>query len=217
MLKTIFSLLTVASFIATSQAQETEGHISYAVEFSSKDPNAQMSLGLLQGSKMDIHFTEDKSRSEMKLGTLMETTTIVDNKKSEMLILMSGMMGKNAVSQPVEKVEETKTNVELLEETKEIIGYSCKKAVITDEEGNRYTLWYTDKIKVASQGQKYFDGKGVPGFPMLMEISQNGMDIKMTATLFEKLPKKHKLFDMSIPEGYKTMTKEELEKMTGGM
>ena len=128
-------------------------------------------------------------------------------------------MGKNAIKEPVDKTtkDAKAPKVELLDETKEIAGYTCKKAIVTDEEGNKYTYWYTDKIKVSSEGQKYFDGNGIPGFPMLMEIAQNGMDIKLTATTFEKLPKKHQLFDMSIPEGYKVMTQEEMEKMMGGM
>ncbi len=218
MLKTIITLLTVVSVFTTASAQETEGHVSYSVEFSSKQPEMQMQIGMLQGSKMDIYFTEGKSRTEFNVGTIMKTVTVINTKTEKMLTLMSGMMGNKAVTDKVEKREETKKpTVELLDETKEIAGYTCKKAILTDADGNSYDLWYTDKIKASTEGQKYFGGDLIPGFPMQMQISQNGMDIKMTATAFEKLPKKNTYFDMTIPEGYQTMTQEELGKMMGGM
>lgn len=219
MFKTILSIVA-AVFIGTAAfTQETEGHVSYNVEFSSKQPEMQMSIGMLQGSKLEMYFTEGKSRTEMKIGTMMQTTTVVDGKKKEMLVLMSGIMGKKAMTQALKKPEETaeKPKVELVDETKEIAGYACKKAIVSDETGNSYTFWYTDKIKATGEGQKYFDGKGLPGFPLQMEISQQGMDIKMTATAYEKLPKKHAFFDLSIPEGYQKMTQEEMEKMMRGM
>ena len=219
MLKKLIALFTVVSVFTTLNAQETEGHVAYTVEFSSKQPEMQMYTGMLQGSKLDMYFADGKSRTEMKVGTMMETVNIVDSKSKKMLTLLSGMMGKKAITETIEKkTDETpKFKVELINETKDIAGYSCKKALITDEEGNKYTFWYTDKIKINTEGQKYFDGYGIPGFPLQMEIGQNGMDIKMVATIFEKLPKKHKLFDMEVPEGYQVMTKEEMEKMMGGM
>lgn len=219
MLKTIIALLTVVSVFTTATAQETEGHVAYTVEFSSKQPEMQMQLAMLQGSKLDMYFTEGKSRTEFKVGTIMQTTTIVHSKTKEMITLMSGMMGNKAITDKIEgdKSEAAKPKVELVNETKEIAGFPCKKAIVTDEEGKTYDFWYTEKIKAASEGQKYFGGNGIPGFPMQMQISQNGMEIKMTATSFEKLPKKHKYFDLTIPEGYQKMTKEELGKMMGGM
>lgn len=217
MFKTIFSVIAAVSIGAAALAQKTEGHVSYNVEFSSKQPEVQMQLGMLQGSKLEMYFTEGRSRTEMKVGMIMQTTTIVDTKKKETLTLLSGMVGQKAIAEPLNtSADAPKPTVELINETKEIAGYKCKKAIISDEEGNSYDFWYTEEIKAIGDGQKYFGGNAIPGFPMQMEINQQGMNIKMVADSYEKLPKKHNLFDMKVPEGYQLMTKEELGKMMGG-
>jgi GLPGLI family protein len=147
--------------------------------------------------------------------------SIIDNASEKMLTLMSGMIGKRAIQGTTTKKEDEpapKFTVELINETKEIAGYKCKKAVVKDEDGTSYNFWYTEEIKMNAKGQKYFDAYGIPGFPMEMEFIQNGMNVKMVATSIEKsLPKKHTLFNQDVPEGYQLTTAEELEKMMGGM
>lgn len=221
-MKSVLSFIAVFLLFTGLNAQMTEGHIAYSVEFSSKDPDFQMYSAMMQGSKLDIYFAKGKSRTEMKIGTLMETTVVIEDATKEMLTLMSGMVGKKAIKGKVEedqiKEEQPKFTVELINETKKISDYTCKKAIVTDEEGSKYTFWYTEEIKINTKGQKYFDGYGIPGFPMQMEIQQNGMDIKMVATAVEKaLPKKHTLFSMAVPEGYEVVTEEQMGEMMGGM
>lgn len=218
MQKIILSVFAILALVVNLHAQHTEGHISYSIDFSSSQPDFQMYAGMLQGSKMDIYFTKGKSRAEMKMGTIMETTTITEESSGKILTLMSGMMGKKAIhsnqSDAANEVSKDDFKVELVNETKDIAGYKCKKALITNPEGNVYTFWYTEEVKMTTKGQKYFDGYGIPGMAMEFEIAEQGMNMKMSATLLEKkLPKKDKLFSMEVPEGYTVMTQEELMKM----
>lgn len=221
MKRIITSLLAVFAVLMNVNAQLTEGHVSYNVEFSSKQPEFQMYAGMMQGSRLDIYFTKGKSRTEMKVGTIMETVNIIENASEKMLTLMSGMIGKKAIEGTTKK-EETKEpapkfDVELVNETKEIAGYKCKKAIVTDEQSSKYNFWYTEDIKMNSKGQKYFDEYGIPGFPMEMEFIQNDMNVRMVASSIEKLPKKNNLFSLDIPEGYQLTTQKELEEIMGGM
>jgi GLPGLI family protein len=132
---------------------------------------------------------------------------------------MSGMIGKNAILMTTEEVEalsegKPEMNVELLDETKTIEGYLCKKAVLSDENGGESIFWYTEEIEISKVGQTYLN-KEVPGFPMQYDLNNNGLKMTMTVSKFEKKLDKNikSLFDMNIPEGYKTLTLEELEKM----
>jgi GLPGLI family protein len=153
------------------------------------------------------------------MGSMMNIVTVSNENSGEILLLMSGMIGKNAILMTTEEVEalsegKPEMNVELLDETKTIEGYLCKKAVLSDENGGESIFWYTEEIEISKVGQTYLN-KEVPGFPMQYDLNNNGLKMTMTVSKFEKKLDKNikSLFDMNIPEGYKTLTLEELEKM----
>jgi GLPGLI family protein len=222
-MKNIFFTLAF-SFIAvlTGFAQMTEGHITYSIEASTDDPEMQMAIAMLQGSTMDLYFKEKATRSEMKMGTMMTITTITNEADGNVLMLMGGMMGNNAVRSTMEELEvqkeeaeQPKYEVTLSDETKEIVGYTCKKATLVSEDGAESIFWYTDDIEVSKKGQNYLSEE-VPGFPMQFEINNGGLVMTMTVTeLDKKLDKKKgsSLFSMDIPEGYTEMSMEDLQMM----
>lgn len=219
----LFTLILMFSSVAAF-AQMTEGHISYKIDISTDDPDMQMLIGMMQGSTMDVFFKDKMTRSEMKMGTMMTMTTITNETSKEVLMLMGGMAGQNAIVTTLNEIDEqnpSKENpfiVTLVNETKVIEGYTCKKAILTSEEGLESVFWYTQDIEVSKKGQSYLNDQ-VPGFPMQFELNNGPMKMTMTVAKIEKsLEKDQKstLFDMSIPEGYKEMTMEELQSM-GGM
>jgi GLPGLI family protein len=202
-----------------SFAQLTEGHISYKIDMTSDDPDMQMAIGMMQGSTLDVYFKDKATRAEMKMGALMNITTISNETTGDVLMLMSGMIGQNAIQTTTAELEKENTDkpefeVQLVDETKTIEGYTCKKAILTDEEGNESVFWYTEEINISKKGQSYLN-EDVPGFPMEYDLNNNGMKMTMTVSLLEKkLDKKSvSLFEMKIPEGYKEMTMEELKSM----
>lgn len=210
-------LLTAVSV----NAQIKEGHVSYKMEMTSDNPEMEMQLAMMQGSTLDLFFKEGVSRTEMKMGAMMTITTITDTKSDEMMMLMGGMMGNKAIHSKMsdlEKEEEANEKpefeVELTKKTKKIAGYECKKAILTDEEGNESIFWYTEEIEVSKKGQNYLNEE-VPGFPLEYELNNGGVLTTLTAISFEeKLDKKDKeLFSTKTPEGYEEMTMEQLKSM----
>ena len=211
-----FAFLTLVAF--SLRAQLTEGHVAYTIDCVSDNPDMQMAVIMLQGSTMEIYFNEGLTRSEMKMGTMMSISTLTNEKTGDFLMLMSGMVGKNAILTTLddinkEKAETPEMEVTLVDETKTIMGYVCKKAIMTSEDGLESVFWYTEEIKVASKGQSYLNEK-VPGFPLEYEINNAGLKMVLTVTEIEKKIKKAgDLFDFKIPEGYKLMTMEQLKGM----
>jgi GLPGLI family protein len=215
----ILTLFILASVTFSLKAQLTEGHFTYTIEATSENPDMQMVTGMMQGSTLDIHFKDKITRSEMKMGSMMNIVTVSNENSGEILLLMSGMIGKNAILMTAEEIEALSADkptmdVELLDETKTIEGFLCKKAVLSDNNGSEAIFWYTEEIEISKVGQTYLNEE-VPGFPMQYDINNNGLKMTMTVSKFEKnLAKNTKsLFEMEIPEGYKTLTLEELEKM----
>ena len=223
MKKILFSMAMVVLSTLSLTAQITEGSIKYNVEVSSTNPELEMQLAMLQGSTFALFFQGDLTRSEMNMGSMMKIVTITNVKEENSLMLMSGMMGNTAVRMSAddlkkgeEKVEETE--ITFADETKEIQGYECKKAISTNEEGQESVIWYTEEIEVNKLGQNYLNNQ-VPGFPMEFEINQGEVKMTMVSSEFSKKLDKKKakeMFDTTIPEGYKEMTPEELSGM-GGM
>jgi GLPGLI family protein len=201
-------------------AQMTEGHIAYKIDASTDNPEMQMAIGMMQGSTMDIFFKDKATRSEMKMGAMMSIITITNETSKDVLMLMSGMMGNTAVKSNLTEYEErrdeqAKFEVTLIDETKEISGYSCKKALLSNEEGLESVYWYTDQIMASKKGQSYLSEE-IPGFPMQFELNNQGMKMTMTVTTVEsKLDKKKasSLFEMAIPSGYTEMTLDQLKNM----
>lgn len=211
-----FTVITTVGMFA----QMTEGHIAYKIDATTDNPDMQMAIGMMQGSTMDIYFKDKTTRSEMKMGSMMSVTTITDETSRNVLMLMGGMMGNMAVKSTLDEYEDRreeqpKFEVTFTDEKKEILGYNCKKALMTTEDGLESVFWYTDEIMASKKGQSYLSEE-IPGFPMQFEINNQGMKMTMTVTAVEeKLDKKKSssLFDMTIPTGYKEMTLDELNKM----
>jgi GLPGLI family protein len=224
MKKILLLLAIIVGSISVNYAQITQGHVTYKIDISTENPDMEMVVGMMQGSTLEVYFKEKMTRAEMKMGSMMNMTTISDEKSGKILMLMSGMMGKKAISSTTEEMsgdaaqEKPKYEVELVDETKEIAGYKCKKAILTDEEGNETVFWYTEEIEFSKKGQNYFN-ENVPGYPMQYEINNGGLVMGMTVTNIAKELSKSdlKLFDMKIPEGYAEMTMEELQQMGMGM
>lgn len=220
MKKVFLSAVMVCAFVVTSIAQITEGHANYKVDVSSDEPEMAMAISMMQGTTLDIYFKDKSTRTDVSMGAIMKIQTIIDGTSEDVLMLMSGMVGKKAIKTSIEELEkqskdeeEPQFDVQLIDETKELAGYKCKKAVLTDEEGNEMTFWYTEDIKVNSKGQNYLNDK-VPGFPMQYEMNQGGMLMSFTIDSFEKkLKNASELFSQEIPDGYEEMTMEELQSM----
>jgi GLPGLI family protein len=208
-------LLTISGW-----SQVTEGHISYKIDLTSDNPDMQSALSMMQGSMLDIYFMGQSTRAEMKMGSMMNVTSITNERSGEVLMLMSGMIGFNAIKTTMKELEAQnqeapKVEITLVGEKKDILGFECKKAILMDEQGNESTFWYTEEIVVSKKGQNYLNDK-VPGFPLEYDINNSGFKMTMTASSAEKSLKKNErneLFNLAVPEGYKEMSLEDLKNM----
>lgn len=214
----LFAMTIVTSVM--SFAQMEEGHIVYDIEMTSDDPDMAMAVMMFSGSKMNLYFGDNKARTDLDMGAMMSMSTVVDNETEEILILMGGMIGEKAVLTNSEEMEADQEEVEeptvtLTKEKKEIAGYKCKKAIITDADGNEMEYWYTEDIKTVTTDKKAAISK-LPGLALQYAVDREGMMMSFTAktveTSLDKETIKEKL-SLEIPEGYEEMTYEEFTSM----
>lgn len=215
-----FAFSAIIGFTAFGQ----EGHMKYSIDIKGDDPQVEMMKSFFAGATMEMFFTDNFSRVDMNMGSMMTTKSITDLKKEETLTLMSGMMGKIATTSKLENSEEGSENsegteipeldIELIDESKVIAGLNCKKAIVTTEEGEELEMWYTNDIEIKDKrGLSMANQKGIPGFPVEFSMQQGPMLMSFTMTEYNKKVNGKNLFDMTIPEGYVVKTAEELQEM----
>lgn len=213
-----FTLAVIILPFLGTFAQLDEAHIVYDIKMESSEPEVEAQLAMLEGSKLEIMFKGHQARQMFSMGSMMTTTTITDSETGEALMLIDGMMGKFASRTTPDDIEEPEEDVEveLIDETKTVAGYECKKAVLIDDDGNESTFWYTDEILKPQTDGKYFKGS-IPGMPLEFTVVTPQITMTMTATeLSEKVKKSKKQFDMEIPEGYQEKSIDELQNAMGG-
>ena len=215
------SFLIVFLFVINfSHAQELK--IKYDIIMKSSDPAMQTQLQMSEGSTLTLYAKGDKSRVEMKMGELMTTTTIIDLTKKRGLTLMDGMLGKQGATfegEDFEKFSSTDSDaeIELVDETKTILGYKCKKAIAyLEDDGGEMVFWYTEDIDVADAFLGEYSKFGLPGVALEYGVEQAEITMKFVASKFETSIKDDKgLFDLKIPAGYTEKSFKDMMNMSG--
>ena len=89
-------------------------------------------------------------------------------------------------------------------ETKTILGYECKKAVITLKDGTAFTLFYATAI-VPSVKEYEYQFKDIPGFVLEFELQEaESKKIRYTATKINLSPVQASRFDIPT-SGYRLL------------
>ena len=229
MKKTIFTLaLLIFSFVAV-QAQVKEGIISYSLDFITPETGEETAdeafsmASMMDGSNMKLYFNETNTRVEFKMGTMMDMVSInnIETKSFLMLIdmpMMGMKVGTTASEEELgidKEAAEASANIEFTKEKKKILGYKCKKAIITDSTGTETIYWYTEEIEVYKQNAQYLNSQ-IPGMLMEMEVESDEFTLNIVVTSLEKglsADVAAEKFDMTIPEAYEKMSYEEFTSM----
>lgn len=207
---------------STLVAQQKQGRVSYDIHFSSDDPQTSAYIDQMEGSTLEIYFGDNSIRTEMYMGEFMTTINIMQKDTDTSLTLLDGMMGKIAMKTTLDDLDDeqqlalSEREVELVNETKEIMGYTCNKAIITLADGQESTVWYTDEIVPDYRSGQYLYEE-IPGVPLQMEATWGKMKMVMIAFEYKKkLKKPESLFSMEVPNGFTLRTAEEMKAMRQG-
>jgi GLPGLI family protein len=211
-------ILMAANVIYANAQKISEGKVVYDITYPDTDmPDEQMAMMPTESS---MFFKGTQSRVEMKMGMGMNQVVLFDNKNKVMTMLMDMMGSKTAVKMTEEDLKKQKEKtgksdyqIKVTDETKDVAGYKCKKAIVTTKDGGTFDLYFTDQITFKN-GDWASEFKGVDGFPLQYKITQGEMTMQLTAKTVSKEKVDDALF--TVPSDYKYMTQEEMMKMYGG-
>jgi len=161
----------------------------------------------------------NKARSEMVM-SMGKTVSISDGDNKTAITLMDMMGQKLAIQSNYEEImkemaDSPEAKVEVTSETKEIAGYTCKKAVVTiPEEEMEIIVYYTEELGTSALNFDNPQFKDINGVMLEFEMPNESFSMHFTAISVEK--KNVDDSEFTIPEGYQIKTKEELKGMFGG-
>ncbi len=183
-LKIIFLISLATLVYCNVQAQQqvskivAECTITYSVTIKGNDKN--------EGTTKTLYIKGRKIRSEIK-NTAFYQATIFDNKTEEAVVLkeIGGdkyMSQFNAAQWKEKNQQWNASSVQVTNETKKILNYTCRKAIITTKEGNSFVVYFTTDM-TASATENPYQFKDISGLVLEYESqTSEGKNIEFTAT-----------------------------------
>lgn len=211
-MKKLFLILALLTSSILFAQDNFEGVIQFEMSYENLSEQMKpMESMLPKSTTLEIKDGISKTVTPNAMGG--ETIILSNSESGETITLMNMMGTKYAIKSNANdnKKEEDKPKVELVDETKDILGYTCKKAIVTDKNGNETEIFYSEELsKISFAGNI----EGIDGFPMQTTIAQDMFTMVQTVSNIDE--KKIKKLKLEVPSDYELKTMEELQKMMGG-
>lgn len=212
---TVLLMSSCSIFKGGTADKSFEGKIKYEITYpESSMPEAQQQR---LPSNLTLYIKGNKVKSEMITG-MFTRKTIKDAKEKKATTLLEIMGQKYAIEQTPEDIqkqieEQGKPKVAITDETKEIAGRTCKKAIVTSEDGDEQNIYFSPDIGKASLNFDSPAYKQINGIPLEYQMKTNMFTMKLTAAEVEEIKVSDDTF--AIPNDYQKVTQEELQNMLG--
>lgn len=208
----LFSSCSITSKIGKQES--FTGKITYKITFPDSDfSDAQLAQ---MPSRSTLIIGNNKTKSVLRSGMITQME-IKDLQTQNTTALIEAMGQKFAIDKTKESIEKELAEkgiaeVTILEETKEIAGYTCQKAIIKLD-GEKNNIFFSKEIgdKAMNYGSSQY--QNLDGIPLEYTIKSDRITMKMTATKIEKSKVADSEFE--IPEGFTKVTMDELKSMFG--
>lgn len=210
------------SSLLSAQVVLEEGKVLYDISYDSLSPSLKSNMGYL-AKDAAMYFKGTKSRTEMGVGPFGKNVTINDQEAKTLTILLNVFSKKMAMVKTDSEMVAFKnmmikdslpTEVIVTGETKKILGYLCKKAIIKrypiGQKVNTSEVWFTQQIRPF-----YVDPdpafKKLDGLLMDFRINQDGNIVHIKAKLVMSAPIDDSLF--IVPKDYQFVNETELTRI----
>lgn len=210
-------LLNYFNSYSQNETKTFNGIINYALSY---EGDAQQSVLEQQPKEFNIKFKSNKIRTNIDQGG--NSISIIKNSDTKTIITLMDLSIMNIkvfikttrdeINTKLSRLPDYK--IKILDETKNIAGYKCKKGeLITTVDSRQSTVdyfYFTDELGKADYNfdSPYREIKGI-----LMEFVKKENKIKVVATATNVSSKSISDTEFMIPKGYEEMTIEQLTKL----
>lgn len=161
----------------------------------------------LKGATKTLYIKGNDVRIDVS-SSAFNQTTFYDKASGNAVVLRE--IGNNKIMTKLSKTQWLEKNnkfenasVDIVGDTKIILGYECKKAIIKAKDSSTISVYYAVNISPSvKEFEVYF--KNIPGFVLEYEIEENGKNVKYTATKINLSPVSASKFDVPTT-GYRLL------------
>ncbi len=179
-------------------------------------PEQLQTDAMLEGSTLTQYIRGPLSRIDMNLN-VVSYTYLINSREQNLVTLIDNHGDKYLIRSDKEEYDkELKlyAGIHFKDEpgTKDLVGYTCKKAIGTMPDGKTFEVYYTPDLIPEN---KHYNRRFVnlKGLPLEFEIiTRAGARMNVIATQLDLHPIPASLFEVPV-SGYKLISKEELQKM----
>lgn len=217
----LIPLIIITSGCDSFNGAVNQGIITYDISY--PRPIEDKWMETLMPSEMEMQFKNNKINTELTfgLGTIKMgfITNTEDKKLHELLKFFTNRnvshRGTNQIEELLDKIPPH--TIELLPDTKSIIGFLCHKALVhvkSPSENYSYDLWYTKEIELKDPNWCTPFNK-IPG--VLMEYRIEKFNVVMHFTAVEMKQTEIPDTEFLIPSKYKEISIEAMQKNLEGL
>lgn len=194
-------LIFLFSITGLFAQKEFNGSITYKLTLEGENLNPQMIAMMPDMLTYNIKGAKMQTEMQMSVGNI---TSISDAERDEMYVVSEFQGQKNVQHMTKEMLEEERgteqiIDVRLVNETKEIAGLQCKKAILTQEiDGEEIIsiLYYAPQYFSTAFNVQSKEMTKIPGIPMQFEQQMEGAVMKMEAIKVVKKKLPNSLFEI---------------------
>jgi len=206
------NLLLLLVFAAVELIAQTrvvaECTVSYSIQINDAQTIDKETEALLKSSSKIVYIKGNDSRIDL-ISTSFLQTLIYDKSTGNAVIMRE--LGANKFMTKLDNkawvTQNAKFNgmvINYVNETKSILGYECKKAILQLQDGTSFTAYYALAIAPSVKEFEY-QFKDMPGFVLEYEtLGEKGQKITYTATKINLNPVQASKFDVPT-SGYRLL------------
>ena len=209
-MKTLLTIIFTSLLVMQSAAQRVVADCAITYSISTEEGNADKDIAAsLKASTKTVYIKGNDSRTDLVSPSF--TQSLLYNKTTGNAVILREF-GNNKFMTKLDQAKWVAENkkyegmtVSLAAgETKTILGYECKKAVLQLKDGSSFTLFYATTI-VPSVKEYEYQFKDIPGFVLEFESQEaDSKKIKYTATKINLSPVQASRFDIPT-SGYRLL------------
>ncbi|MBX9734982.1 MAG: hypothetical protein K2X37_13060 [Chitinophagaceae bacterium] len=209
MRKVVLLIMALAPYWLLAQARVVaECTIQYAIQINDENSADKETVSLLKATTKHVYIKANDSRVDL-ISPNFQQSVIYDKNAGSAVILreigtnkfMTKLDTKAWESQHAKFVD---MEVSFSNETKKILGYDCKKAILKLKNGTSFSVFYATAI-VPSVKDFEYQFKNIPGFVLEYEAQEGkGEKITYTATQINLNPVQASKFDIPT-SGYRLL------------
>ncbi len=204
----IFIIICNISKLSAQTRVVAECTVNYSICVNDAEKVDNEMIALLKSSSKVVYIKGNDSRVDLISPTFLQT--LLYNKVNGSAVILREMGANKFITKLDNKTwiqQNSKYNnltITYTNDSKKIIGYDCKKAILQLQNGNTFSVYYAPSI-VPSVKEFEFQFKDIPGFVLEYETKEsNSQTITYTATKINFNPVQASKFDVPT-NGYRIL------------